>query len=115
MVTAVASENDDVSPTQLLANYITSARPEDLPAVMRREDVRTLFNWIACAVGGSRHETIEIAIAALGSYCEPPQATVLGRTERFDIPHRKLLNGIRSHIFPVAAAVLALAEYRLER
>lgn len=125
---ASATRDDNFSPTRLLADYVVSARYEDLPASVRREASRTLINWVGCAVGGSRHETIDIAIAALAPFAGPPQATVLGRGERFDILHAALLNGISSHIFdfddthlktiihpggPVASAILALAEYRL--
>jgi 2-methylcitrate dehydratase PrpD len=113
--------------TGALADYIVSARFEDLPAKVRREGNRTLLNWVGCAVGGSHHETMDIAVAALSPFSGPPQATVLGRPERFDILHAALLNGISSHIFdfddthlktvihpagPVASAILALAEYR---
>ncbi len=70
---------------------------------------------------------MEMAIAALKPFSGRPQATVLGRAERFDILQAALLNGISSHIFdfddthlktvihpagPVASAILALAEYR---
>jgi 2-methylcitrate dehydratase PrpD len=109
-----------------LARYVASARPEDLPAAVRKEAARTLLNWVGCAVGGSHHETVEIAIRALSPFSGPSQATVLGRRERLDVMHAALMNGISSHIFdfddthlrtiihpagPVASAILALAEY----
>jgi 2-methylcitrate dehydratase PrpD len=124
---AAAAPGEDLSPTRLLANYVVSAQAEDLPDKAHHEGVRTFLNWIGCAVGGSRHETMEIAIAALKPFSGPPQATVLGRAERFDILQAALLNGISSHIFdfddthlktvihpagPVASAILALAEYQ---
>jgi 2-methylcitrate dehydratase PrpD len=114
-------------PTRSLARYIVSAMPEDLPDSVRREARRTLLNWLGCAIGGSRHEALDIAIGALSQFSGPPQATVLGRVERFDILHAALLNGISSHVFdfddthlktvihpagPVASAILSLAEYR---
>jgi len=110
-----------------LARYVVSARPEDLPAAVQKEATRTLLNWVGCAVGGSRHETVDIAIRALSPFSGPAQATVLGRRERLDVMHAALMNGISSHIFdfddthlrtiihpagPVASAILALAEYR---
>ena len=124
---AVAGSDEDLSPTRLLADYVVSAQAEDLPDKVRREGLRTFLNWMGCAVGGSRHETMQIAIAALKPFSGPPQATVLGRAERFDILQTALLNGISSHIFdfddthlktvihpagPVASAILALAEYQ---
>jgi 2-methylcitrate dehydratase PrpD len=123
--TAEAEAGKDV--TERLAHYVVSARPEDLPAKVRKEASRTLLNWVGCAVGGSRHETLDIAIAALAPFCGPAQATVLGRRERLDVLNAALMNGISSHIFdyddthlktiihpagPVASAILALSEYR---
>ncbi|HSQ04235.1 MAG TPA: MmgE/PrpD family protein, partial [Burkholderiales bacterium] len=77
------------------------------------------------AIGASRHETVERALAALAPFSGPPQASVLGRAERLDIMLAALMNGITSHTFdcddthlktvihpsgPVASALLALAE-----
>lgn len=56
----------------------------------RKEARRTLLNWVGCAVGGSRHETLDVALAALAPFSGPPQATVLGRRERLDILHAAL-------------------------
>ena len=113
--------------TRRLARYVVSARAEDLPAGVRQEATRTLLNWTGCAVGGSRHATVDIAISALSPFSGPPQATILGRRERMDVMHAALMNGISSHVFdfddthlrtvihpagPVASAILAFAEYR---
>ena len=93
---------------------------------VRTEAVRTLLNWVGCAVGGA-HEAVDIAIGALSPFSGPAQATILGRHERMDVMHAALMNGISSHVFdfddthlrtvihpagPVASAILALAEYR---
>ena len=127
------AEADDTSPstgtdvTRRLARFVVSTKPQDVPAEVRKEATRTFLNWVGCAVGGSRHETVEIALAALAPFAGPAQATILGRRERLDIMNAALINGISSHIFdyddthlrtvihpagPVAAAILALAEYR---
>jgi 2-methylcitrate dehydratase PrpD len=113
-------------PTLALARFVSAADPADLPERVRREAKRAILNWIGCAVGASRHDTVERAIAALASFAGPPQASVLGRNERFDILHAALLNGMTSHTFdfddthlktiihptgPVASALLALAEH----
>ena len=113
--------------TRKLARYVVSAKYEDLPAPVRKEAQRTLLNWAGCAIGGSRHETVDIAISALAPFAGPGQATVLGRKEKLDVLHASLMNGISSHIFdyddthlrtiihpagPVASAILALAEYQ---
>jgi 2-methylcitrate dehydratase PrpD len=113
--------------TRSLARYVVSARAEDLPSAVRTEAARTLLNWVGCAVGGSRHEAVDIAIGALSPFSGPAQATILGRRERLDVMHAALMNGISSHVFdfddthlrtvihpagPVASAILALSEYR---
>src|SRR4029453_11716729 len=116
-----------VDVTRRLAAYVVASKHGDIPAPVRKEAQRTLLNWMGCAVGGSRHETLDAAIGALAPFSGPPQATVLGRTERMDVLHAALMNGISSHVFdfddthlktvihpagPVASAILALAETR---
>jgi 2-methylcitrate dehydratase PrpD len=113
--------------TQRLAAWAVSSRKDDVPAAIRQEALRTILNWTGCAIGGSRHETVEIAIRALRPFSGPAQASVLGRKERLDVLNASLMNGISSHIFDfddtdlrtivhpaasVAPALLALAEYR---
>jgi 2-methylcitrate dehydratase PrpD len=112
--------------TRILAHYIVNARYEDLPAPVKKEGTRTLLNWVGVAVGGSGHETVERAVAALAPFSGPKQASLLGRREGFDIMNTAFVNGVSSHIFdyddthlktiihpagPVASAILALAEY----
>jgi 2-methylcitrate dehydratase PrpD len=113
--------------TRALARFIVASDFDDLPAAVRHEGARTLLNWVGCAIGGSHHETVARAMAALLPFFGPPQATLLGRPERVDVLHAALLNGISSHVLdfddthietaihpaaPVAPAILALAEHR---
>jgi 2-methylcitrate dehydratase PrpD len=113
--------------TLRLARYLVASKPQDLPEPVRKEAARTFLNWVGCAVGGSRHETLEIAIGALQPFSGPAQASILGRGERMDVLHAAMLNGVSSHIFdfddthlktiihpagPVASAILALSEFR---
>ena len=113
--------------TRTLARYVLGVKYEDLPPAVRKEAQRTLLNWTGCAIGGSRHETVDAAIAALAPFSGAPQASVLGRRERMDVLHAALMNGISSHVFdfddthlktvihpagPVASAILALSEFR---
>jgi len=113
--------------TRRLARYVVNARPEDVPPAVRKEGARTLLNWAGCAIGGSRHETVDHAMAAMAPFSGPGQAAVLGRKERLDALNASLMNGISSHIFdfddthlrtivhpagPVASAILALSEYQ---
>ncbi len=113
--------------TRRLARYVLGLKYDALPAAVTKEARRTLLNWMGCAIGGSRHETVEIAIGALSPFFGAPRASVLGRRERTDMLHAALFNGISSHVFdfddthlktvihpagPVVSAILALSEDR---
>ncbi|MDR3522144.1 MAG: MmgE/PrpD family protein [Acidocella sp.] len=113
--------------TQILADYVVHAKPQDLPADVRKAATCTFLNWTGCAVGSAHHETLDVAIAALAPFSGPGVASVLGRKERLDPLHAALMNGISSHVFdfddthlrtvihpagPVASALLAYAEYK---
>jgi 2-methylcitrate dehydratase PrpD len=112
--------------TRNLARYLVQAKPEDVPAAVKREAERSFLNWLGCAVGGSVHQTLDRATEALRPFMGAGQATVLGRGEKTDILNAALLNGISSHVFdfddthlrtiihpagPVASAILAFAEH----
>ena len=113
--------------TRDLADWIAGCRPDDVPDEVKREGLRTFFNWVGCAVGGARHETVDRALQAVTPFSGAPTATVIGRGERLDALHGALLNGISSHVLdyddthlktiihpagPVASALLAVAELR---
>ena len=123
-----ASQSDrDSYPTLALARFVRGNNAASMSKELLHEAHRAVLNWIGCAVGASRHATLENALAAVAPFAGPPQATVLGRAERLDILHAAMMNGIASHTFdfddthlrtvihptgPVASALLALAEYR---
>jgi len=111
--------------TRILAQYIVNAGYDDLPENVRKEGARTLLNWAGVAIGGSHHQTVDIAVSALAPFSGPAQASLFGRPERFDIMNAAFINGVSSHIFdyddthlktiihpagPVASAILALSE-----
>ncbi len=113
--------------TRALAEWIIDCDLESIPVEVQREGVRTLVNWLGCAVGGARHETVDRALAAVTPFSGQATSTVLGRGERLDALHAALLNGITSHVLdyddthlktiihpagPVASALLAVAETR---
>ena len=113
--------------TRILARYVVESRFESIPSATRHHATRTFVNWLGCAIGGSHHEGMDIALAALAPMAGAAQASLLGRSERLDILHAALLNGISSHMFdfddthlktvihpagPVCSAILALAEHR---
>ena len=111
--------------TRHLARYVINSQFNQIPEAARREATRSLVNWVGCAVGGSRHEAVERALAALADFSALPQATVLGRRERLDLLHATLVNGISSHVLdfddthlrsllhasgPVVSTLFALSE-----
>jgi 2-methylcitrate dehydratase PrpD len=112
--------------TQTLARYLVKARHEDLPQDVRHEAARALLNWMGCAIGSTHHETVSCALSAIKPFAGPAQATIFGQSERVDILHAALLNGISSHVLdyddthartvhvsaPVYPAILAYCEWQ---
>ena len=111
--------------TRTLARFVLEHNASSLPTAVRHEAARSFLNWVGCAVGASRHATVERALSALSEFSGPAEATVLGRSDRVDVMLAALMNGITSHTFdfddthlktvihpsgPVASAILALAE-----
>lgn len=117
----------DIPVTRNLAEWIVALRSQDIPDAVKAEGLRTFVNWFGCAIGGANHVTADNAIKALAPFAGRDQAGVIGRSERFDVLHSALLNGITSHVLdyddthlktiihpagPVASALMAVAEYR---
>lgn len=113
--------------TGQLARFIVESRWSDVPPAVRHESERAIFNWVGCALGGCRDVAVERALAALREFAGEPQATLLGRGGRVDALTAACINAVSSNILdfddthlrtvihptvPVAAASLALAEYR---
>jgi 2-methylcitrate dehydratase PrpD len=117
----------DIGVTRQLARFIVESRWSDIPQDVRHEGERAILNWLGCAFGGCRDEAVERLLAALREFAGQPQATLLGRGERLDALTAACINAVSSNILdfddthlrtvihptvPVAAALLALAEYR---
>lgn len=113
--------------TKTLAQYLVTARFEDLPATVAKQGTRSFLNWMGVAVGGSRQPAVSNVLAAMAPFAGKPEANVMGRREKLDALNAALVNGISSHIFdyddthlktiihpagPVASAILALAQHR---
>jgi 2-methylcitrate dehydratase PrpD len=94
---------------------------------MRHEAKRSLVNFFATALGGCRNEAMEILLAALAHCFGPPQATIIGRSERTDALTATFFNAVSSNVLdfddthlrtvihptaPVAPGLFALAERR---
>src|SRR5215510_9384863 len=110
--------------TKTLASYIVTSKSENIPDDVLHEAHRAILNYTGCALGGSPHRAVDIAIRALGPYSGTPTAKILGRPERMDALHAALMNGISSHVYdyddttpknyihpssPVASALFAYA------
>lgn len=110
--------------TRVLANWLVAQRLEDVPADVRHEALRSIVNIVGCAVGGSMHPAVDIALRALGPFSGPATAQPLARSERVDPLLASLVNGITSHVHdyddttpgnyshpssPVASALFAYA------
>jgi 2-methylcitrate dehydratase PrpD len=113
-----------LSQTQVLADYVVSARKSDIPADVWQESKRAIHNYLGCALGGSIELPLDVAISVLSPFSGPRTGNVLGRSEQFDALHTALLNGIGSHVHeyddtlpsnyihpsvPVASALFAYA------
>lgn len=124
--TVVVADHSAPPITRILAEYIVNHPSRGWDDAIEHEAHRTFLNWLGCAVGAARHESVVAALEAVATLEPAPQAMVAGRSERVDIASAALLNGISSHAFdfddthlktiihpagPVASAILALAEH----
>lgn len=113
--------------TQQLASWATSLKYPSLPETVTTAASRSFYNWLGCALGGSRHKTTTTASQALRPFFGPATSTILGHEKeaKADASHAALINGIASHVHdyddthletiihptgPVASALLAQAE-----
>ena len=125
--TNVQADHNAPAVTRLLAEFISHHPSRGWDDTVDREAHRTFANWVGCALGAARHETVNAAVAAVQELAPAPQAGLLGRPERVDMSNAALINGISSHTYdfddthlktiihpagPVASAALALAEVR---
>lgn len=112
--------------TRELARFVAGHPSRGWSDAVEREAHRSLLNWMGCAVGAARHESVHAALSAVQMLQPAPQAQVPGRAERVDMAGVALLAGIASHTFdfddthlktiihpagPVASALLPLAEH----
>ena len=62
--------------TKILAQWILGSSYDALPEPVRREGVRSFLNWVGVAIGGSHHETVDVAVSALQPFSEIGRAHV---------------------------------------
>ncbi|KAK3077928.1 hypothetical protein LTS18_008884 [Coniosporium uncinatum] len=115
--------------TETLAKWATSLSYSDLPESVIRAAIRSFYNWVGCAIGGSLHTATTIAHSSLEPFFGSPQSSLLGSQGgmKADAQHAALLNGIASHVHDyddthldtiihptglVASALLAVSEWK---
>jgi aconitate decarboxylase len=113
--------------TKHIAQWVVNL--QTVPSTTRIAALRSLYNYIGCAVGGSNHPAVSKAHNALSPFFGPATSSLLGhqKRSRTDAQHAALLNGIASHVHdyddthlatiihptgPIASALLAWAEYQ---
>ena len=82
--------------TRGLAAYVVGAAEASRGGPARGRALADQF--LGCSVAGSRHETVEAAVAALNDLGAGGEAAVLGRSERLDPMNAALINGISSAV-----------------
>jgi 2-methylcitrate dehydratase PrpD len=124
--TTVRAQTNAPAVTEQLAKFVINHPSRGWDEEVEAQATRTFMNWLGCAVGASRHATVDAALGAVNMLMPSQQAAVLGRNVRVDIASAALINGISSHTFdfddthlktiihpagPVASALLALGEH----
>ena len=84
--------------TQSLAEFINGSRWDDIPAPVRQEGVRSLLNFVGCALGGCRDEAVDLAVRVLAPHFGPARAGVIGRGERADALNAAFLNAVSANV-----------------
>src|SRR5262249_32680897 len=90
--------------TERLSQFLAPHRPDAAPRPEAAHDRSgqgakgALVNFFAPAPGGCRNEGVEILVATLAECFGPPQATVIGRSERTDALTATFLNAVSSNV-----------------
>ena len=113
--------------TRRLAQLLSASSASDIPPPVFHQAKRSVLNWLAAALGGCRDESVGRALAMIGEFAGPRQATLIGHAHRLDALNAALVNGISSNILDfddtharivvhptasIGCALLALAEVR---
>src|SRR6185436_20445919 len=85
--------------TKTLAKLVATHPSKGWNDAVDKEAHRTFLNWMGCAIGAAKHESVAAAIGAVNMLNPSPQSSVLGRGEKVDMTGAALINGIASHTF----------------
>ena len=89
--------------TRKLAHWIVTSKPDETTPAVRKEAARTLLNWVACAVGGSHHEALDMALSAPGPL-QTPASAVHGTARTLWLLDRTAASKIPPQLYPPASA-----------
>lgn len=119
--------HETLSASEALAAFVASSSWDDLGDAVRHQAKRSLLNFVGCALGAADEPAVAAAVHVLGETSGPPQASLIGRPERFDMLNAAFVNAVAGNLFdfddthlatvihptaPVAPVALALAEHR---
>lgn len=112
--------------TAALCERVVQARSTPLDDETRAAARRAFINWLGCALGGTSDPVLPAILRVANELSGPPQASVVGRAERFDVVHAALVNGVAANALdyddmhvptlihpsgPIVAAALAIGEH----
>ncbi len=124
--TSAASPVANTEVTPLLVRNVLRTRWDSIPQDVKDHGVRSLYNWLGVTIGAARHDSVDMVLEVARAMDSSAQVSILGRTEKLDLLHAVLVNGMSSHIFdyddthldtihhpsgPVAPVVFALGEH----
>jgi hypothetical protein len=58
------AEDEASDVTRGLARYVVASRWPDVPERAQNEAVRSMVNWVGCALGGALHQTVDSDLEA---------------------------------------------------
>src|SRR5205809_6501864 len=94
--TQVPADRNAPPVTQILAKHVASHPSRGWDDSVDHEAHRTFLNWVGCAIGAARHESVAASLGAANMLQPAPQSSILGRSERVDMCSAALVNGIAS-------------------
>jgi len=113
--------------TDDFVEFVHGLKLEDAPAGVRNAATLALLDWLGVTLAGSRQPLAGILAAAMAPLGGEPQAVLIGRGAAAPAPTAALVNGAAAHALdfddyladgllhgsaPLAAALLALAQWR---
>ncbi|MGE8943158.1 MmgE/PrpD family protein [Leptospira interrogans] len=108
-----------------LSEFVVACRWEDIPANVRAEAVRSIFNGFGTALGGAGDSVTRRMLATLLPFSGPQNTTVIGHQARTDMLTASFVNAAALNVFdfddthegtiihptaPVLPAIFAFAE-----